>query len=142
MNDKMTSDNFTRQKSHFLNLFSLALSDNNVEPSELEILYEIGIEYGFDKREIDFLIENPHKVKIDLPESNDEIIRQLIDLTRIILADGKIDIREISSLKAYCKNVGLDEKKLEEIIMILVDGLKAKENVNILSNRAIKIIGD
>lgn len=124
MNDKFKSENFVKEKSHFLNLFSLALADNAVDPSELETLYNIGVEHNFEKEEIDFLINNPHKVKFVSPQTVQEIVKQIYDLTKLLLADGKIDIREIVSLRSFCEKVGINEAKVDSIIDFAIEAIK------------------
>lgn len=135
MNEKLHSENFLKEKSHFLNLFSLALADNSVEPSELEVLYNVGLEHNFEKSEIDYLIDNPHKVKFNPPDNKQDIARQLYDLAKLLIADGKIDVREISSLKTFCHKVGISANKTETIISLLIDEVKSNnDKQSIISN--------
>ena len=48
-------------KSHFLNLYHIALCDMQIEPVELEKLYSIGIEKGISTSEIDSIVLHPDK---------------------------------------------------------------------------------
>lgn len=140
MNEKFKSENFIKEKSHFLNLFSLALADNAVDPSELEVLYNIGVEHNFEKEEIDFLINNPHKVKFVVPQTTQEIVKQIYDLIKLLLADGKIDIREIVSLRAFCEKVGISSTKVDSIIDFAIEEIKNGMNIESVLKSLIEII--
>ena len=73
------------QKAHFLNLFHIALSDNEIDPLELKELYRIGDENGVPKDEIDFIIENPHKVKTTEIDNDLQLFHNFLDISRILL---------------------------------------------------------
>lgn len=124
--------------SHFLNLFSLAISDSEVSAKELELLYSIGIENGVSKDKVDFLIDNPHKVKFVKPTSIDDNIEQLFDFCRMILADQKVDVREIMFFKSLASRLDISEDGAENILDILIDGLKADEEKSSLISKVKK----
>jgi len=121
-------NNNGKANSHFLNLFSLAISDSVVTAEELELLYSIGIENGVSKVEVDYLIDNPHKVRFVEPTSTDDLIEQLFDFCRMILADNKIDIREIAVFKSLASHFKISEANSENILEIFLDGLKEGES--------------
>jgi hypothetical protein len=128
--------------SHFLNLFSLAISDTNVSAQEIELLYSIGIENGVSQDEVDFLIDNPHKVKFTKPASIDDTIAQLFDFCRMILADQKVDVREIVFFKSLASHLDISEEIAENILDILIDGLRAGEEKSSLINKVKKTLTD
>ncbi len=113
-----------RLKSHFLNLYSLALSDNEVAIDELQLLYDIGINRGFKKEDIDYIIDNPHKINYEKPQSKKDLMEQVIDFTRIILADGKIDLREVITFRAIAKKIGLEKENMNRILDTIIENLK------------------
>ncbi|WP_158838324.1 hypothetical protein [Polaribacter sp. L3A8] len=49
----------TDLKGHFLNLYMIALSDNNFDEKELETILKIGEEKGISKEEFEKIIINP-----------------------------------------------------------------------------------
>jgi hypothetical protein len=116
-------------KSHFLNLYSIALADFQIETVELEALYNIGQEKGVEKSEIDELILHPDKVRFILPETLEEKIIYLYDFAKIIIADGIIDKNEIKSLELFCNRFGFEEINVPAIREFLINS--AKENKNI-----------
>jgi uncharacterized tellurite resistance protein B-like protein len=122
----MEVDNF--QKSHFLNLFNIALSDNSVDPMELKELYRIGEESGVSIEEIDFIIENPHKVKTTQYDNDFQLFNALLNVSQMILADGKIDPREITLFKRILASNNVNREIGESLIEYLIDFVKADDS--------------
>jgi hypothetical protein len=139
MEAKINSNDRDKINSHFLNLFSLAISDAEVTTKELELLYSIGIENGVSSDEVDYLIDNPHKVKFVKPSSTDGILEQLFDFCRMILADQKVDVREVMFFKSLTSHLDITESKSERILDVLVDGLKVGEEKSSLITKVKQI---
>ena len=59
-------------KSHFLNLYSIALSDLEVETTELELLYKFGEQRGITKNEINDIIINADSNKTNCARKHRE----------------------------------------------------------------------
>ena len=113
-------------QSHFLNLYSIALADTQIDTVELEALYKIGQEKGIEKSEIDYVILNPDKVKFSFPDTLEEKIIYLFDFAKIILVDGIVDKNEIKTLELFCNRFGFEETNASAITEFLIDS--AKEN--------------
>jgi len=111
-------------KSHFLNLYSIALADTQIETTEIELLYKIGIERGIDKKEIEKLILFPDKVKFSIPESINDKIEFLYDLARIIWIDGKVDVYEEKALEMFCSKFGFLDENIKTISQFLISEVK------------------
>jgi uncharacterized tellurite resistance protein B-like protein len=111
-------------ESHFLNLYSVALSDSTVDTEELQLLYQLGDSYGIDNDDIDEIIENPHRVRIKIPDNVYEKINQLYDLARMILADDKIDLRETKTFNKLCVKYGFQEENAPELAEFLLEEAK------------------
>ena len=112
------------QKSHFLNLFHIALSDNEIDPLELKELYRIGDENGVPKDEINFIIENPHKVQASEINSDLQLFHNFLDISRMILADNKIDPREILLFRRLAKRYNVTSDIADSLIEYLIDLIK------------------
>ena len=135
MSTDRQQDESKKISSHFLNLFSLAIADSDVSPKEIELLYDLGIEGGVSKAEVDFLIDNPHKVKFVAPNSIHEKSEQLFDFCRMILADGRIDVREILTFKTLSKLLKIEDNQAQDILTIYIDGIKeGKQKSELISN--------
>lgn len=120
-------------KSHFLNLYSLALADNEVDTSELEVLFQIGNEHGVSKEEIEKLLLNPDLVETSIPNDTLTKVQHLYDFVQIILADGVVDDREKAALKRFCQNFGFEEQHIPNIMEFLIEeGKKGTEKEAII----------
>jgi uncharacterized tellurite resistance protein B-like protein len=111
-------------QSHFLNLYSMALADTQIDTSELEALYKIGQEKGIEKSEIDYVILNPDKVKFSFPDTLEEKIVYLFDFAKIIIADGIVDKNEIKTLELFCNRFGFEETNASAITEFLISSAK------------------
>lgn len=120
-------------KSHFLNLYSLALADTQVDTSELEELFKIGEEHGISKSEIDALLLHPENVKLFVPNDTITKVEYLYDFVKIILADGRVDEREEVALNKLCINFGFEEQNIPTIIeFLLSEGKKGTDKKSIV----------
>jgi len=119
-------------KGHFLNLYHMALADDHIESSELEMLYKIGDENGISKNEIESVLLQPDSVKYIVPELVLEKIESLFDFARIACADGNIDGNETALMHFFTKKFGFQEENIPTIVQFLLDeALKgtSKENI-------------
>jgi hypothetical protein len=108
-------------KSHFLNLYFLALSDTQIDSQELEMLYKLGQERGIKKEEIERIILHPDSIKFTVPQDTITKIEYLYDYVTMILADGKIDEHEELTLKKFCTKFGFDEQNIPAIMQFLIE---------------------
>jgi hypothetical protein len=120
-------------KSHFLNLYSLALADTQIDTTELETLYELGQQRGVLKEEIDQLILNPENVKPFIPQDTLTKVECLYDFVKIILADGIVDDREKEMLEKFCFQFGFEEQNIPIIMEFLIEeGKKGTDRATII----------
>lgn len=111
----------TQLKSHFLRLYQMALTDDNFNALELQMLYHFADERGVPKEELDKLFVNPVSYEIDVPEDLNTRIEYLYDLTRIIWADEKITDDEMNTLRKYCKKFGFLDENIDDLANYLID---------------------
>jgi hypothetical protein len=111
-------------KSHFLNLYSVALSDCQVDTTELELLYKFGEERGIPKEDIEKVILHPHKVSFTIPEDILKKIEYLYDYARMIWADKKVDPFEEATLIKFCIKFGFEKKNAKGIADFLIEEAK------------------
>ena len=125
-------------KSHFLRLYQMALSDDNFDVLELQMLYQFADERGILREELDKLFLNPINSNLSIPNDLNTRIEYLYDLTRIIWADGQITIDEINTLKKYCKKFEFLEENIDELANYLIDcvqkGIGKQEIINQLNS--------
>jgi len=108
-------------KSHFLRLYKMALSDDTFGIPELQMLYHFAEERGIQKEELEKILLNPIDHESVIPDSLDERIEYLYDLSRMIWADEKITEDEITTLKKYCRKFQFLEENIEELSEYLLD---------------------
>lgn len=107
-------------KSHFLRLYQMALSDDQFDVLELQMLYHFADERGIPKEELDKLFQNPVNTEFIVPESLNTKIEYLYDLTRIIWADGKITDDELNMLRKYCRKFDFVEENINDLSDYLI----------------------
>lgn len=108
-------------KSHFLRLYRMALSDDQFDVLELQMLYHFADERGIPKEELDKLFLNPVNIGFVVPEDLNTKIEYLYDLTRIIWADGKVTDDELNMLRKYCRKFDFVEENVNDLSDYLID---------------------
>lgn len=126
-------------KSHFLNLYMLALSDNNFDEKELETILQIGEEKGISQEAFEDIIINPTSVKIEYPTGFIEKIKLLYDFTRVIWADEKVDDDEKISFLKFCHKFGFEPQESNELFLWLLDLAKVQTPSSELDNEIKKL---
>ena len=107
----------------------MILSDTEVHPKELELLYQIGKEKGISEQDIQNAIFSPNTLLSAVSLNDNEKIEHLYDLARMAWADGVLDDTEIESMRAACKRLGFAEDYVVEISDFLLE--QAHENKSI-----------
>lgn len=102
-------------KSHFLNLYHMAISDSNADVRELEMLYQIGEARGVTRAEIDTLLLHPNQAGISQPQTVLEKIECLYDLSLIAWADGSVDPQERKALELFCSRFGFKDENISQL---------------------------
>lgn len=120
-------------KSHFLSLYCLTVSDNDVHPDELKTLYQIGLEYGITKDEIQAIVMSPNTALIE-PDTLEEKVAYLYNLTRIAYADGKIVQEEKDLIGKYAIKYGFPEANSAAIVDFFIDSVKNGKKINDILN--------
>lgn len=117
-----------KEKKMFLGLYQMMLTDAEVHPNELELLYEIGTEKGgISENEIQQAIFSPNTL-VSLENLNDEERTEyLYNLSRIAWADGKIDTKEKETLMEASKRLGFANENAEVISEFLLQQAKEKK---------------
>lgn len=129
-------------KSHFMNLYFLALSDGNFAPEELETILKIAEEKGLSKQEFESIVTNPVNMVFEIPKDFLEKIFLLYDFVRVILADNKIEEGEKIQFLKFCNQFGFGAEESEELFEWLVELAKkqlsfeqVKQEINLLINQ-------
>ena len=122
-------------KAHFLRLYQMALCDDNFSPLELKVLYKSAEERGISSKKLDEILLNPINSKIVIPESIEEKIDYLYDLTVMIWADGIVSPNERTSLEKYILMFGFMEENVLQIVDYFIDSVKeGKSKTDIIND--------
>jgi hypothetical protein len=135
-NQKMINNEL---KGHFLNLYMLALSDNNFDEKELETILRIGEEKGISQKAFEEIIINPTSVEIKYPTDFIDKIKLLYDFTRVIWADKIVDDDEKTSFLKFCIKFGFEAQESEELFVWLLDLAKNETPTYQLDNEIKKL---
>jgi DnaJ-domain-containing protein 1 len=115
-------------KRNFLGLYQMMISDSEIHPKELELLYQIGKEKGFSEKDIQNVIFSPISFVTAEALTDEEKIEYLFDLARMAWADGVLDDKEKESLNNACKRLGFMEEYSNDITDFLLEQAHNKKN--------------
>jgi hypothetical protein len=129
MDEKQTT-NFVMDdvvKRHFFNLYCLALSDGYLDFTELQTLYEIGVERGITPEQINQCVLTAN-IAPQVPKSLSEKVECLYDLTRMAWADGKIAKEERDIIKKCVIRYGFIPENAEGIVDFFIESVKENKS--------------
>jgi len=113
-------------KTHLTNLFRVAAADGKISKDEFELLFALGKKSGFSDQDL-AKITAENQIQL-IPEDLQEKIQHLFDLVCMMVADHKIDPREV----LLCQEIALQYGISKSIAKQLIDKLiLASEEENI-----------
>jgi uncharacterized tellurite resistance protein B-like protein len=110
-------------KSHFLRLYQIALSDENFNHREMQLLYHFAEERGVSKTDLDSILTGSIG-EVTIPQTLEERIEYLYDFAQMIWADEKITDDEMNAFKKYCKKFEFLSENIEELTTYLLNNAK------------------
>jgi hypothetical protein len=111
----------------------MALSDTDFDPREAELLYKIGLEHGIDKATINEIVVTSG-IRPVQPETLEEKISYLYDMTRMAWADGIIEDSEKRLLKKFVIRFGFHEENSDSIVAFLLESIQKRKNMRDIIN--------
>jgi len=125
----MESNQITENlKAHFLRLYQMAVCDDDFSTLELKMLYKCAEERGISSKDLDEILLNPINLKSLIPQTIDEKVDYLYDLTLMIWADGIISPNEYSALQKYVRIFGFLEENETAIVDYLIEAVRIGKN--------------
>lgn len=125
-------------KTHFLNLYHMALSDSQIDTVELAMLYKIGEERGIAKAEIDSVVLQPDTFPFTIPEEILDKVEYLYDFARMAWSNREIAQDERQLMVHFCRKFGFEDNNIESIVHFLIEEVKKDthkdEIFNIVTN--------
>ncbi len=118
---------------HFFNLYCLAVSDNEFDFKERQMLYKIGVEHGITPSQINEVALTTN-IKPVVPSDLKTKINYLYDLVRLAWADGKIEQEERSIIKKCIIRYGFLSENADSIANYLIECVKNNYSVEDIIN--------
>lgn len=115
----------TQDKGHFKNLVLIANADGIVTEEETKLLNRIGKNIGLNKEQIDSIKENPSQFTIIPPVSKVERLEQMVQLIKMMKADGTIDKHEYNLLEILAIRLGfksINDVDVNKALNLLEEG--------------------
>lgn len=115
-------------KAHFLRLYQMAICDDDFSALELKMLYKCAEERGISSKNLDEILLNPINLKSLVPQTIEEKVDYLYDLTVMIWADGIVSPNEYSAMQKYVLMFGFLEENTTAIVDYLIEAIKIGKN--------------
>ncbi|GEN75493.1 hypothetical protein CHA01nite_12330 [Chryseobacterium hagamense] len=106
----------------------MAVCDDDFSALELKMLYKCAEERGISSRNLDEILMNPINLKSWVPQTIEEKVDYLYDLTAMIWADGTVSPNEYSALQKYVVMFGFLEENTTAIVDYLIEAVKTGKN--------------
>jgi hypothetical protein len=126
--DFVTNNGKRVNKEYFINLIQVSKSDGNISPEELEILHKEGIKFGLTEPEIEKLIDSEANHIYHAPYSLTDKFSHLYNVAVMILADNEVSEKEKKLLRRFSIEAGFDDKATDNLIEILLEGIRKNES--------------
>ncbi|MEJ5050778.1 hypothetical protein WH221_13155 [Chryseobacterium culicis] len=115
-------------KAHFLRLYQMAICDDDFSALELKMLYRCAEERGIPSKNLDEILLNPINLKSLVPQTIEEKIDYLYDLTVMIWADGIVSPNEYVAMQKYVLMFGFLEENVTAIVDYLIEAVRVGKN--------------
>lgn len=115
-------------KAHFLRLYQMAICDDDFSALELKMLYRCAEERGIPSKNLDEILLNPINLKSLVPQTIEEKIDYLYDLTVMIWADGIVSPNEYVALQKYVLMFGFLEENVTAIVDYFIEAVRVGKN--------------
>ncbi|HLN20298.1 MAG TPA: hypothetical protein VK213_04360 [Bacteroidales bacterium] len=111
-------------KDYFVTLIQASRTDGKIAPVELEMLYKEGKKFGLTDPEIEKLIATESSHTYHAPYSLNDKFEHLYNVAIIILADEVVTDSEKKLLRKFAIEAGFDDKVIEDLLDLLLDGVR------------------
>lgn len=122
-------------KDHYIHLIQVSKIDGVIDSTELEMLHKEGRKFGLTDPEIDKLINTEIHNHYQPPYSLHEKFEHLYNVAEMILADDVITESEKRMIKKFAIETGFDDKAIDKLIELLLEGIKNNESEEALLDK-------
>ncbi|HOQ05119.1 MAG TPA: hypothetical protein PKY88_07905 [Anaerohalosphaeraceae bacterium] len=112
------------KKSALKNAVAVMMSDGEISDSELAMLAVICRRLGLNLRVLKEILKNPEKIHFVVPRDNQEKIFQLIDIVFMMMADGKVDDKEMNLCKAIASGFSFNPAIIDRLLTAITESIQ------------------
>lgn len=117
-------------KRRFVAMYKMATSDGILDDKELILMLDIASKNGISTEDFKGIITDLENDADYIPDTIEEKITALYEMTQIMLADGKIEEKEKQILMEYARKFDFLEENLEDIANYLIEQVKAGVSID------------
>jgi uncharacterized tellurite resistance protein B-like protein len=111
-------------KDYFISLIQVSKTDGKIASAELEMLHKEGKKFGLTDPEIENLIQAEGTHSYHAPYSLHDKFEHLYNVAVMILADDVVTESEKRLLKKFAIEAGFEDKAIDSLVDLLLDGIK------------------
>lgn len=127
-------------KDYFITLIQVSKTDGKIAPTELEMLHKEGRKFGLTDPEIDKLIQSESSHVYHAPYSLQDKFEHLYNVSVMILADEEVTENEKKLLRKFAIEAGFEDKAIDKLINLLLDGIRNNESEEDLLDKFREIL--
>lgn len=117
-----------QDKEHFKHLVDIAMADGTIEEQEHKMLIRIGKNLGLTEEEINNLIDSSKNASYSPPYELKKRFEQMYSIVKMVLADGKIEDREMRMATNIGLKSGFAESEMPVLLSVLIGGIRNEED--------------
>jgi len=126
--DFITNHGKRVNSEHFIHLIQVSKTDGRISPEEFEMLHKEGKKFGLTDPEIDKLILSEKDHNYHPPYSLSDKFEHLYNIAQMVLADEVVTNSEMKILRRFAIEAGFDNKLIEDLIKLLLEGVEKGED--------------
>ena len=112
------------KKAAVKNLIAVMSADGDIHDNESKYLGQVCQRIGLSPQHLVELMSAPDKVKFKVPKTVHARAQQLADLIFMMLADGKVDKREMDVCMALASQMGFAPSVVPEALKSALEGIR------------------
>lgn len=121
--DLFESREHRANKGAFRNLVMIARSDGQISDEEMCLTERMGRFLGLTEVQVRQIMEQPEAYPMFPPSTIRERRERMVDLVRMVLADGEIDAREMATLHRLAIGLGYSEEDIPGLVNRIIHHL-------------------
>ncbi len=99
-----------------LAFIAVAIADGKFTESEKLMIEMLAERIGLSKKDVDFCLLHPDKIKPNVPKTQEDKIQCISGMVAVMIADGEADPKEIDLVKAMANAYGIDPSFVDGFI--------------------------